>query len=267
MRVPMPSNEARTWQPLSLLGQFVLRSAPGIHSNQGELVRYYNAEMDRTREPNCDELFFQWLSLTLQQKSADLESFLTAEVVSEERRWLCRSEYRSSIPIAASSIDVQVFCCDLEVILALARAQRATRIPDAIPSCWRITEAIHAAVVNNGTVGLRLKEIANRLHVSEHYLGQVFQNIVGMSFRTFLRLLRLATAVELLRSHHKTVAEIALQVGHEHASNLTREFRSLFGVSPAQFRRRHSTAGPLRLRIEPHRLEPRASSVNRVTCK
>ncbi len=82
-------------------------------------------------------------------------------------------------------------------------------------------------------------ELLRHLHVSQSKLYRRFDAALGRSPSDEIRAMRNATIRELLLSTDLPLIDIALEVGFEHASQLSREVRHAFGVSPTQLRRQH----------------------------
>ncbi len=59
---------------------------------------------------------------------------------------------------------------------------------------------------------------------------------------TFLKDLRLEKARELLEDENNflQIQEIRIKVGISHDSHFTRDFKEKFGLTPTEYRRRHS---------------------------
>jgi len=80
-------------------------------------------------------------------------------------------------------------------------------------------------------------ELSDALHLSPRTLERAFQERLGLSPRTFRRILRLQRALETLRSEpSRSLAELALASGYADHAHLTREFRDLLGRAPSQLR-------------------------------
>ena len=85
--------------------------------------------------------------------------------------------------------------------------------------------------------GITLGEIANRLNMSQEYLGTQFHKEVGESFSVYIRNYRLAKAKELLIGTRFKQYEIADKVGYTDAKYFARVFKECVGMSPAEYRK------------------------------
>jgi len=77
-----------------------------------------------------------------------------------------------------------------------------------------------------------LPELARRAGVNKNKLNQGFRKIFGTSVFEHLRILRLERARDLLVNEHKSVTEVAYEVGYTHPENFTRAFKRHFCTSP-----------------------------------
>lgn len=85
--------------------------------------------------------------------------------------------------------------------------------------------------------GITLNEIADRLNMTQEYLGSQFHKEVGENFSTYIRNYRLSKAKELLIGTQMKQYEIAEKVGYADAKYFARVFRECVGMSPAEYRK------------------------------
>lgn len=85
--------------------------------------------------------------------------------------------------------------------------------------------------------GITLSEIADRLNLTQEYLGSQFHKEVGENFSTYIRNYRLAKAKELLIGTQLKQYEIAAKVGYADAKYFARVFKECVGMSPAEYRK------------------------------
>lgn len=84
---------------------------------------------------------------------------------------------------------------------------------------------------------LTLKKTAEIYFMNEKYLGRLFIRQHGQTFHSYINTRRLELAARLLRETDKSVLEISLESGFNSISYFNRSFRSLFGKSPAEYRK------------------------------
>lgn len=85
--------------------------------------------------------------------------------------------------------------------------------------------------------GITLNEIADRLSLTQEYLGTQFHKELGENFSTYIRNYRLAKAKELLIGTQLKQYEISEKVGYTDAKYFARVFKECVGMSPAEYRK------------------------------
>lgn len=86
---------------------------------------------------------------------------------------------------------------------------------------------------------LTLTEMAQSVGLSVEHLRELFKSEIGMTPTQYQKRLRLLEARRLLESTFLNVQEIAVQVGLSDDSHFVRDFKKLYGLTPAQYRARH----------------------------
>lgn len=87
------------------------------------------------------------------------------------------------------------------------------------------------------TENISLEDVARHTHRSKYYISHVFGKDIGMSFPTYINMLRIRDAKDLLRAGGKSVTDVAYAVGFSSLRSFNRCFLSLTGQSPSDFRR------------------------------
>ncbi len=85
--------------------------------------------------------------------------------------------------------------------------------------------------------GITLNEIADRLNLTQEYLGAQFHRETGENFSTYIRNYRLSKAKELLIGTQLRQYEISEKVGYTDAKYFARVFKECVGMSPAEYRK------------------------------
>ncbi|MGM7635725.1 AraC family transcriptional regulator [Bacillus sp. Hm123] len=84
---------------------------------------------------------------------------------------------------------------------------------------------------------ISISQLAALEHYNRTYFSEWFMKETGKSPASYIRDVRLNKAKELLRHTDLPLLHIALQVGLEHQSSLTRLFQTYEGMTPSQYRR------------------------------
>lgn len=93
---------------------------------------------------------------------------------------------------------------------------------------------------------LPLSELAALACLSPCHFHRVFTGMIGESVKEHIRRLRLERAANRLKLGDAFVIQIALEAGYESHEAFTRAFRSNFGASPTEYRRRKRLPGSIR---------------------
>lgn len=91
---------------------------------------------------------------------------------------------------------------------------------------------------------LSLPKLARRLTVSPHQLSQVLNQNLGRNFFNYISQQRIEEAKKMLLDPHYqllNVLEIALEVGFNSVSTFNSLFKKQTGLTPSEFRKKHST--------------------------
>jgi transcriptional regulator GlxA family with amidase domain len=103
---------------------------------------------------------------------------------------------------------------------------------------------------------IAIPAIAKRAGISARALETLFLRTVGLPPRDYYLALRLNAGRRLVLETRKSVTEISAMTGFGSASAFARSFRSRFGESPREARRRRVASDSPRLPITPKRSRP-----------
>lgn len=98
----------------------------------------------------------------------------------------------------------------------------------------RITQAIH--FIENAEGMLKVKEVANHVHLSESRLRFLFKREVGQSIQSFMLWMKVIHSVNpILKGEQLT--QTAYKVGFWDASHMNRSYQELIGVAPSTIKK------------------------------
>jgi transcriptional regulator GlxA family with amidase domain len=83
-------------------------------------------------------------------------------------------------------------------------------------------------------------EIAVAVNLSLAHLRYLFKAETGQSPAQYLRSLRMQEASRLLETTFLSVKEVMHKIGVNDESHFTRDFKKVYGMTPAQYRLRHA---------------------------
>ena len=84
---------------------------------------------------------------------------------------------------------------------------------------------------------ITIEELAQNVFLNKFYLTHSFKKIEGISPFQFLMNVRIKKAQDLLRTTDFSITEIAMQTGFTSAANFCKQFKSITGISPMQYKR------------------------------
>ena len=115
------------------------------------------------------------------------------------------------------------------------------RKDDSLPQHGNIDHYIIRQVVSyinkNFSENISLSSISERFEVQYNYLSSLFHEQVGVSFKQYLKNIRIEYAKELLLNTNMRVNEIAYRVGYNDEKYFARIFKQQFGVAPSDMRK------------------------------
>ena len=124
---------------------------------------------------------------------------------------------------------------------ALTRSVREYRPSEGKVKDFYIKEAL-AFIENNYMMNISVEDIAERSGLNRSYFGRLFREAVGKSPQEFLINYRMIKAAELLTLTRYSVSQIGVAVGYPNQLHFSRAFKSVYGVSPRNWRNANSAS-------------------------
>ncbi|MGI6010035.1 MAG: response regulator transcription factor [Ruminococcus sp.] len=84
---------------------------------------------------------------------------------------------------------------------------------------------------------LKLEDVAEQVYLAPTYLGVLFKKETGESFSSYLTIVRMEKAKELLHDVKYNIAEIANAVGYSDKRYFSKLFKEQVGVTPKEYRK------------------------------
>ena len=107
----------------------------------------------------------------------------------------------------------------------------------------RIDRALDYIRAHCSSPSLALDDVSRFVRLSRWHFSRLLTRYLGMGFRDVVRGLRMERATVLLNEDVLTIKEISAQLGFVHPTELDRQFKQSFGVTPTEWRARHTSAG------------------------
>ena len=121
----------------------------------------------------------------------------------------------------------------------LTQSAKSTKLVQSSKmSDYYIKEAINY-IEENFQNNITIEDIAAVCGINRSYFGKIFRNSIGRSPQEFLMNYRMVKATELLKLTSLSIAEIGSAVGYENQLHFSRAFKTIYGVSPREWRNQH----------------------------
>ncbi len=127
----------------------------------------------------------------------------------------------------------------LELMLFLSAYEMRDGAPGSRPvSPSQVSLAKHVAryLTENMYEKITLDQAANQFHASATAIKTSFKSVFGVSFYAYIKTQKMESAAYMLEYTDKTVSDIANEHGYDNSSKFANAFRSVKGVSPAEYR-------------------------------
>jgi transcriptional regulator GlxA family with amidase domain len=125
-------------------------------------------------------------------------------------------------------------------VLQIEKARSQFDIQTRQPLCEYVNDSRVAAVLINMEQhlegGMTIEQLAASVGLSRRQLERLFTEKTRMSPALAFRRLRLDRARQILLTSKKPIIEVALDVGFVNTSHFTKEFRRIYGRTPAEMR-------------------------------
>ena len=86
---------------------------------------------------------------------------------------------------------------------------------------------------------LTLKDLGQKYFINSSYLGQIFRNKYGQSFKDYLTDYRIKEAAKMLARTDLKIIRIAEDVGYKDSDYFVQKFIERMGCTPSKYRRDH----------------------------
>lgn len=83
-----------------------------------------------------------------------------------------------------------------------------------------------------------LKDLAEEFYLSVPYLSKYIKEKSGKQFSEIVTGIRMRHACSLLKSEGMTIEQIAEQSGYPSVEHFNRQFKKMYGITPAAYRNR-----------------------------
>lgn len=100
----------------------------------------------------------------------------------------------------------------------------------------RLAKDVAKYLAENMYEKITLDQAANKFHASATAIKTSFKSVFGVPFYAYIKTQKMESAAYMLEYTDKTVSDIANEHGYDNSSKFANAFRSIKGVSPAEYR-------------------------------
>ena len=109
---------------------------------------------------------------------------------------------------------------------------------------WKWLDKLNSVISGNLTnEGFSVETLAEMMAMSRSNLQRKIKGLTGMIPTDYIRLIRLKTAAQLLKSGEHRINEVCFLTGFSNMSYFSRRFRQQFGILPREYMKRHQAGG------------------------
>ena len=144
------------------------------------------------------------------------------------------AEKEGALPFSGKLLDLKF----LQLLLCLCRAH-----PELITEAGGaldLVRRVQSFLETNYAKEFSLEDVARKFHLSPSHLSHRFKQITGVSVMGYLQACRLAEAKQQLAQTNLPIRAIIDACGYSDSSNFSHHFKSVTGLTPTQFRAKHS---------------------------
>ncbi len=127
-----------------------------------------------------------------------------------------------------------------EFLRIFADNMPAFRITKSFKEKTRLMNEAADYIVSHYNENIPLDSLAEKAHMSKRRFTDNFRSVTGMTTGELLRLKRMYHADQLLCFSEKTLEDIASKIGFYDKSSFSHTFKSHFGITPAEYRRKNT---------------------------
>lgn len=135
--------------------------------------------------------------------------------------------------------ELSAFFSELDMLSSLA--QRVERFHTYFDSYINVTEVNDLTgyilcEINSSQGNVRIHELAEELHYSERHMSRIFQNSMGITPKTFARIVRFQNALDsILHQPMLSLCDYMTELGYSDQAHFQREFKEYTGITPKHF--------------------------------
>ncbi len=108
---------------------------------------------------------------------------------------------------------------------------------DSFAPQWEILNDVITYIEKSYAQNITVEQISKTFNISRSQLFRLFKNKLDISPQQYIKYYRINHAADLLRRTNKPINEIMLESGFDNRCNFSRQFKSIYGRSPSEYRK------------------------------
>ncbi len=146
-----------------------------------------------------------------------------------------------SVPVSVKKSYIKIKILELLLYLMYAENDNYEIINTSCSAVhMRLAKEMQAYLIDNIDHHITIAQLAEKFHISESQLKNIFRNAYGMSVYAYIKMHKMQTAASMLKDTDYSIMEIALDLGYSNASKFSAAFKDIMGISPNLYRNSHN---------------------------
>ena len=132
------------------------------------------------------------------------------------------------------------YCAVFQLLIELSAMIQEDMMPETALSVSNVRPEIINAIHylnKHYQEEITLEQVAETVHMSKYHFCRMFHKVTGATFLQYLNNIRLTKVHQLLLQTDLSLADIAIKTGFASTAHLSRIFKSVYYVSPRNFRK------------------------------
>lgn len=103
---------------------------------------------------------------------------------------------------------------------------------------WEAIQKAIDSIEDHIKENIETEKLAKEVSLSPFYFQRLFKRLVHKPVQEYIKLRRMACALEVLKDSNKRILEIALDYGFSSHASFTRAFKDVYGMTPEEYRKK-----------------------------
>ena len=129
------------------------------------------------------------------------------------------------------------FCGGLQIIFSIM----VRHISGGVTLQQNLPDELLDYISKNYNRNINASELARLCSYTPAYFGTIFRKACGISFKSYIRKLRMEQAEILLKNSNDSIEEISDKIGFTSKTEFYKCFTELYGMTPLEFRKNNQT--------------------------